>query len=132
MVVLLPRQSSYDVSLMEASKLTLLRSLASELVYEYLDDIDIHGGIYTKPVLISLIKRLISLFFTLNNYKHNKSSCPKFTVTEPPIGYPLIFPHVTQRMRFCVTPQPFDLALGYMSQLICPMTSVWIYLTRSP
>ena len=88
---------------MEASKLTLLRSLASELVYEYLDDIDIHGGIY-KPILTSLIKRLISLFFILNNYKHKRKiqeQLPKFTVTEPPIGYPLIFPHVTHRMRFC-------------------------------
>ncbi len=50
MVVLLLRQSSYDVRLLEASKLALLRSLASELTYEYLDDIDIHGGIY-KPIL---------------------------------------------------------------------------------
>lgn len=60
MVVLLPRQSSYDVSLMEASKLTLLRSLASELVYEYLDDIDIHGGIY-KPIL-NKYNQTINLF----------------------------------------------------------------------
>ena len=83
MVVLLPRQSSYDVSLMEASKLTLLRSLASELVYEYLDDIDIHGGIY-KPILTSLIKRLISLFFILNNYKHKKKD-PKAADQSSPL-----------------------------------------------
>ena len=78
MVVLLPRQSSYDVSLMEASKLTLLRSLASELVYEYLDDIDIHGGIY-KPILNKYNQtiNLFILYSTLLYFPLNSSVIPK-------------------------------------------------------
>ena len=63
---------------MEASKLTLLRSLASELVYEYLDDIDIHGGIY-KPIL-NKYNQTINLFILYSKQLLAQKKDPKAAV----------------------------------------------------
>jgi len=65
------RQARLLGSLAKPVDLRLRRVDGLPVLYENLDDINIHDGIY-KPVLTGIIKRLLSLFFNSKHYKHKR------------------------------------------------------------